>query len=58
MNAGTVTVLRGSILSVKMRLVDERACQILERTETLSSERLMKLHGAAPSLQRFGGAKR
>jgi len=42
----------------EMRLVDERARQILERTETLSSERLMKLHGAVRSLRRFGGAKR
>ncbi|HKC86930.1 MAG TPA: hypothetical protein VKG02_13185 [Blastocatellia bacterium] len=42
----------------EMRLVDERARQILERTETLSPERLMKLHGAARSLRRFGGAKR
>src|SRR5262245_24380718 len=42
----------------EMRLVDERARQILERTETLSSERLMKLHGAVRSLRRFGGEKR
>ena len=42
----------------EMRLVDERARQILERTETLSPERLMKLHGAARSLRRFEGAKR
>jgi hypothetical protein len=41
----------------EMRLVDERARQILERTEALSSERLMKLHGAVRSLRRFGGAK-
>jgi hydrogenase maturation protease len=41
----------------EMRLVDERARQILERTETLSPERLMKLHGAVRSLRRFGGAK-
>jgi hypothetical protein len=42
----------------EMRLVDERARQILERTETLSSERLMKLHGAVRSLQRLGGEER
>jgi hydrogenase maturation protease len=42
----------------EMRLVDERARQILERTETLSPERLMKLHGAVRSLRRFEGAKR
>jgi hypothetical protein len=42
----------------EMRLVDERARQILERTETLSPERLMKLHGAVRSLRRFGGAER
>lgn len=42
----------------EMRLVDERARQILERTETLSPERLMKLHGAVRSLRRIGGAKR
>ena len=41
----------------EMRLVDERARQILERTETLSPERLMKLHGAVRSLRRFEGAK-
>jgi hypothetical protein len=28
-----------------MRSVDERARQILERTETLAPEHLMKLHG-------------
>jgi len=39
----------------EMRLVDERARQILERTETLSPERLMKLHGAVRSLRRFEG---
>jgi hypothetical protein len=42
----------------EMRLVDERARQILERTETLSPERLMKLHGAVRSLRRFEGEKR
>jgi hypothetical protein len=42
----------------EMRLVDERARQILERTEALSSERLMKLHGAVRSLRRFEGEKR
>jgi hypothetical protein len=41
----------------EMRLVDERARQILERTETLSPERLMKLHGAVRSLRRFEGPK-
>jgi len=41
----------------EMRLVDERARQILERTETLSSERLMRLHGAVRSLRRVGGEK-
>jgi hypothetical protein len=41
----------------EMRLVDRRARQILERTETLSPERLMKLHGAVRSLRRFEGAK-
>jgi hypothetical protein len=42
----------------EMRLVDERARQILERTETLSPERLMKLHGAVRSLRRFEGENR
>ena len=42
----------------EMRLVDRRARQILERTETLSPERLMKLHGAVRSLRRFEGANR
>jgi len=42
----------------EMRLVDRRARQILERTETLSPERLMKLHGAVRSLRRFAGEKR
>jgi hydrogenase maturation protease len=42
----------------EMRLVDERARQILERTETLSPERLMKLHGAVRSLRRFDGEER
>jgi hydrogenase maturation protease len=35
----------------EMRGVDERARQILERTETLSIEQLMKLHGAMRSLR-------
>src|SRR5262245_48240029 len=42
----------------EMRLIDERARQILERTETLSPERLMKLHGAVRSLRRFEGENR
>lgn len=35
----------------QMRQVDERARQILERTETLPLEHLMKLHGAVRSLR-------
>lgn len=35
----------------QMRQVDERARQILERTETLPWEHLMKLHGAVRSLR-------
>ena len=35
----------------EMREVDERTRQILERAETLSSEELMKLHGALRSLR-------
>jgi hydrogenase maturation protease len=35
----------------EMRSVDERACQILERTETLPAEQLMKLHGAVRGLR-------
>ena len=34
-----------------MRGVDERARQILERTETLPVEQLMKMHGAMRSLR-------
>jgi hydrogenase maturation protease len=34
-----------------MRGVDERARQILERTETLPAEQLMKMHGAMRSLR-------
>ena len=34
-----------------MRGVDERARQILERTETLPVEQLMKMHGAMHSLR-------
>jgi hydrogenase maturation protease len=34
----------------EMRGVDERARQILERTEMLPAEQLMKLHGAMRSL--------
>ncbi len=35
----------------EMRGVDERARQILERTETLPAEQLMKMHGAMRSLR-------
>jgi hypothetical protein len=41
----------------EMRRVDERARQILERTESLSPERLMKLHGAARSLRHIESEK-
>ena len=34
-----------------MRGVDERARQILERTERLPAEQLMKMHGAMRSLR-------
>lgn len=37
----------------EMRDSDERARQILERTETLPSEQLMKLHGALRGLRRL-----
>ena len=45
------------IVNAEMRRVDERARQILERTEALSPERLMKLHGAARSLRQFESEK-
>jgi hydrogenase maturation protease len=35
----------------EMRSVDERARAILERTETLPAEQLMKLHGAVRGLR-------
>jgi hydrogenase maturation protease len=35
----------------EMRGVDERARRILERTETLPAEQLMKLHGAMRTLR-------
>ena len=41
----------------EMRRVDERARQILERTEALSPEWLMKLHGATRSLRQFESEK-
>jgi hypothetical protein len=41
----------------EMRRIDERARQILEKPETLPSERLMKLHGAVRSLRQFEGEK-
>jgi len=40
----------------KMRHGDERARRILERTEALTAEQLMKLHGAARGLRRDGAA--
>jgi len=42
----------------EMRRVDERARQILERTEALSPERLMKLHGATRNLREVESGKR
>jgi hydrogenase maturation protease len=41
----------------EMRSVDERARQLLERTETLPAEHLLKLHGVVRSLRRVGGEK-
>ena len=38
-----------------MRESDERARQILERTETMPAEQFMKLHGAVRSLRPLGG---
>jgi hydrogenase maturation protease len=38
----------------EMRSVDERARRILERTETLPAEQLMKLHGAVRGLRPVG----
>ena len=45
------------IVNAEMRRVDERARQILERTQALSLKRLMKLHGAARSLRQFESEK-
>jgi hypothetical protein len=42
----------------EMRDGDERARRILERTEALPAEQLMKLHGAARGLQQAGGGER
>jgi hydrogenase maturation protease len=39
----------------EMRESDERARQILERTETLPEEQLLKLHGALRGLRRVQG---
>ena len=39
----------------EMRDSDERARQILERTETLPGEQLIKLHGAVRRFHRTGG---
>jgi len=41
----------------EMREGDERARQILERTEALAPEQLMKLHGALRSLRPAGGSE-
>lgn len=41
----------------EMRQLDERARQILERTETLPPEQLMKLHGAVRGLKSFDDEK-
>jgi hypothetical protein len=35
----------------EIRQSDERACQILERTETMPAEQFMKLHGAVRGLR-------
>jgi hypothetical protein len=43
---------------IEMRGADERARQILERTETLPLEQLMKLHGAMRSVQPVEEKKR
>ena len=42
----------------EMRDVDEHARRILERTEAMSAEQLMKLHGAARDLRRAEGGVR
>jgi hydrogenase maturation protease len=42
----------------EMQNVDERTSQILERTETLPAEQLMKLHGAMRSLRQLKEEKR
>jgi len=42
----------------EMRDVDEHARRILERTEAMSAEQLMKLHGAARDLRRVEGGVR
>jgi hydrogenase maturation protease len=42
----------------EMQNVDERTRQILERTETLPAEQLMKLHGAMRSLRQLKEEKR
>jgi hypothetical protein len=42
----------------EMRDGDERARRILERTEALPAEQLMKLHGAARGLRQAGGGER
>jgi hypothetical protein len=42
----------------EMRQGDKRAARILERTEALPAEQLMKLHGATRRLRQAGGARR
>jgi len=42
----------------EMRQGDARARRILERTEALQAEQLMKLHGAARGLRQVGGGER
>ena len=37
----------------EMRQVDERARQILERTESLSEDHLLKMHGVVRELRSF-----